>query len=54
LLADIADRFELLREHQQGRIQVDEALGQCARAYGEVIRIAGLRSLLPIRVFERS
>jgi hypothetical protein len=27
LLVDIADWFELLREHQQGRIQVDEALG---------------------------
>jgi hypothetical protein len=34
LLVDIADRFELLREHQQGRLQVDEAPGVCARANG--------------------
>jgi hypothetical protein len=27
LRVGIADWFELLREHQQGRIQVDEALG---------------------------
>ena len=26
------DRFELLREHQKGRIQVDEAPGVCAQA----------------------
>jgi hypothetical protein len=34
LLVDIANRFELLREHQQGRLQVDEAPGVCARADG--------------------
>jgi hypothetical protein len=37
--------FELLQEHQQGRIQVDGAPGVCARAYGEVIRIAGPHSM---------
>ena len=46
MLVDIADWFELLREHQQGRIQVDEAPSVCARAYGAVIRIAGSRSML--------
>ena len=39
LIVDIGDRFELLREHRQVRIQVDEAPGLCARAYGAVIRI---------------
>jgi hypothetical protein len=38
---------ELLRDHRQGRIQVDEAPGLCARAYGAVIRVAGSRSRLP-------
>ncbi len=47
LLVDFADWFELLRDHRQGRIQVDEAPGLCARAYGAVIRIAGSRSMLP-------
>jgi hypothetical protein len=47
LLVDFADWFELLRDHRQGRIQVDEAPGLCARAYGAVIRIAGARSMLP-------
>ena len=53
VLVDIADRFELLREHRQARIQVDEAPGPCARAYGAVIRIAGSRSMLPDPFFER-
>jgi hypothetical protein len=47
LLVDIADWFELSREHQRGRIQVDEAPGLCARAYGAVIRIAGPHAMLP-------
>ena len=51
LLVDIADWFELLRDHRQGRIQVDEAPGLCARAYGAVIRVAGSRSMLPDPLF---
>jgi hypothetical protein len=51
LLVDIADRRELSREHRQRRIQVDEAPGLCARAYGEVIRIAGSRCMLPDPLF---
>jgi hypothetical protein len=51
LLVDIAGWFELLRERRQDRIQVDEALGLCARAYGAVIRIAGSRSMLPDLLF---
>jgi hypothetical protein len=51
LLVGIADRFELLREHRQGRIQVDWAPGVCAPAYGAVIRIAGSRSMLPDPLF---
>jgi hypothetical protein len=46
LLVDIANRFELLREHQQGRLQVDEAPGVGARGMAPVIRIAGSRSML--------
>jgi hypothetical protein len=53
LLVDIAGWFELLREHQQGRIQVDEAPGVCAR--GPTVRSFGLldRAMLPNRFFER-
>jgi hypothetical protein len=51
LLVDIADWFELLRDHRQGRIQADEAPGLCARAYGAVIRVAGSRSMLPDPLF---
>jgi hypothetical protein len=51
LLVDIADWFELLREHRQGRIQVDEVPDLCARAYGAVTRIAGSRSMLPDPLF---
>jgi hypothetical protein len=51
LLIDIADWFELLREHPQDRIQVDEAPRLCALAYGAVIRIAGSRSMLPDPLF---
>jgi hypothetical protein len=40
-------RGQVLREPQQGRILVDGAPDICARAQGEVIRIAGLRSMLP-------
>jgi hypothetical protein len=34
LLVDIADRFELLQEREQGRLQVDATPGVCARANG--------------------
>jgi hypothetical protein len=47
LLVDFADWFELLRDHRQGRIQVDEAPGPCARVYGDGIRIVESRSMLP-------
>jgi hypothetical protein len=35
LLVDIADWFELLREHRQGRIQVDQVPDLCAGGRGE-------------------
>jgi hypothetical protein len=43
--------FELLREHQQGRIELDGTLGVCARAYGKATRIAGRTRCCHIRFF---
>jgi hypothetical protein len=51
VLVDIADWFELSRAHRQGCIQVDEAPGLRARTYGEYLRIARSRSMLPDPLF---